>query len=69
MVAGGSTCDGLGGDVEIKEELIESKVLIETKCILIKKESIESGKHFPTCAVPLFGSTLFCHMCSSSFDL
>ena len=27
------------------------------------------GKHFPTCAVPVFGSTLFCHMCSSSFDL
>ena len=27
------------------------------------------GKHSPTCAVPLFGSYLFSHMCSSTFYL
>ena len=30
---------------------------------------LTEGKHFATCAVPVFGLTLFCHMCSSSKNL
>ena len=45
------------------------KQLYFLTCILPNYVPHEMGKHFATCAVPLFGSTLFSHMCSSSIDL